>query len=57
MTSSVVDIKGIPEFWLVAFKNAPTVADMIEVIETLYFNNFKIILLVLRCAFKAFFYT
>lgn len=24
------DIKGIPEFWLAAFKNAPTVADMIE---------------------------
>ena len=24
------DIKGIPEFWLAAFKNAPTIADMIE---------------------------
>ncbi|KAG8177045.1 hypothetical protein JTE90_006521 [Oedothorax gibbosus] len=24
------DIKGIPEFWLTAFKNAPAVADMIE---------------------------
>ncbi|XP_054710477.1 nucleosome assembly protein 1-like 1 isoform X2 [Uloborus diversus] len=29
-TDESADIKGIPEFWLTALKNAPTVADMIE---------------------------
>jgi len=30
MKEPEIDIKGIPEFWLTAIKNAPSVADMIE---------------------------
>lgn len=31
MSYHILDVKGIPEFWLTAFKNAPAIADMIEV--------------------------